>query len=80
VSTAVLRKAGSDRILKLLAQYLKKIILAHHTNSMELMKTEDLGFSMVSYENSHRGEMKLGALVSSTCTPDTYPDLLFSPA
>lgn len=40
------------------------------------MKKEGLGFFMVSCENSHTGEC---ALRSSTHTPDTYLDLLFSP-
>lgn len=43
------------------------------------MEKEVLGFFMVIYEKSHTGEMTLGALGSSTCTPDTNPHLLFSP-
>lgn len=43
------------------------------------MKKEGLGFFMIIYENSHTGEVILGALGSSTYTPDAYPDLFFSP-
>lgn len=44
MSAAVLRRANSGKILKILACYLEKVVLAHHPKYMELLKKEGLGF------------------------------------
>lgn len=42
MSAAVLRKAGSGKILKFLAYCLEKVVRAHHPKYMELLKKEGL--------------------------------------
>lgn len=44
MSAAVLRRADSGKILKILACYLEKVVLAHHPKYIELLKKEGLGF------------------------------------
>lgn len=43
VSAAVLRRAGSGKILKFLAYCLEKVVLAHNPKYTELLKKEGLG-------------------------------------
>lgn len=43
MSAAVLRRAGSGKILKFLAYCLEKVVLAYNPKYMELLKKEGLG-------------------------------------
>lgn len=78
VSAAVLRRADSGKILKSLACYLEKVVLAHHPSTWSYWRKKAWVSSLVVYVTSHRGGMMWGApwwLHSHS----RHPDLLFSP-